>query len=993
MILPTVVVSKSEAFCNLPVFLVNKLEGRLSVVVQFRSQEIGQNNQSQYVQWIGGLSTSDEIELPSSQFESPGSRSTVLVEAVLTDVAEAEEVYFVPNSSFDWDIVTTQAEVVEEKLLTQLSIGYEGQKIKLQISSSLTVVLKCTGVKTKAAAFARSHAIDSSSKNGAMSDSSFSDQGESETHGTSVTVARLTSNTLAIVAPYVNAAEPDPMKKDGVKGNIVPSTTTNSSVLNLIEVGSVLHPLRTLPQLFRTFDTGHRGQSNSACRQAKLERSKVPFNLSSEASCCFGDENGSSLIEEMLLSTESEETTREFSTEAAISTHMDDVSCIVHSSFLDCAYFSGAKSVQDDSLPFTQVSWCRDESDDNFNLHSNFIGILCLQNGSSDSTARKDNQGVKPLIDSLIVGVTLSNSVRPLHISLHCSVQKALGALDYSLVRLKVLGTCGLEGVCRFRSPIVPYMMSLQPLIWRSVREDNKHGHSNSHLQGQGQGQGFSSGKHAIDALSTPNATEATSSYDISGAGAKGSSSEGCENTSTVHLDAIRESFVRLFEKHHRSKGAFNRDGVRNRITCEKPPLVLGSGSIITLTHERFDRAVPQDNLDSLKKALHGMKSSKDQVKESCHFRRPVYDRGNGMVTVDYMVHIHKNNSSHENNKIPDKSDVGPGSKSKNKNSDVAVTYDGEYCVMDSHGILFDCLDVMMVKEKKTVLTVGEDPLKGGDSSSHQPLPLSISISSPYHQQQQHCAVFDQQRPHIGLKELLNTNKAAGPVTVDILSTLLPTAVTNSLHICAPVGSLLVGPRSSGKSLLCHSLSEFLHDSCRVAAHTEYLNCQDLKGRPTQVILDRLTDIFKNAQKFAPSFICLDNLDLICPAQPEGATGVGATQQRLVSLQLECFLADLAFTSSQNHRFASKSIENLYKESSPSLNGLCCSATVDVVKKSTSHSDRLQNGIDVAVGRVLRGSVYVLATGDINMRCNLSVLFYSSISLIHPRTNNDLQLY
>ena len=975
MILPTVVVSKSEAFCNLPVFLVNKLEGRLSVVIQFRSQEIGQNNQSQYVQWIGGLSTSDEIELPSSQFESPGSRSAVLVEAVLTDVAEAEEIYFVPDSTYDWDIITTQAEVVEEKLLTQLSIGYEGQKIKLQISSSLTVILKCTGVKIKAAAFARSHAIDSS----------FSDQGESGTDGTSVTVARLTSNTLAIVAPYINAAEPDPMKKDRVKENSLPSTTANYSVLNMIEVGSVLHPLRTLPKFFRSLDTGHRGKSNSACRQTKFEKSRVSFNLSSERgrtsdANCFGDENSSSLIEEMLLSTESEETSREFSTEATISTHMDDVSCIVHPSFLDCAYFTGAKSVQDDSFPSTHVSWCREESDDNFNLHSNFIGILCLQNSTTDSTARKGNQGVKPLIDSLIVGVTLSYSVRPLHISLHSSVQKALGALDYSLVRLKVLGTCGLEGVSRFRSPIVPYMMSLQPLVWRSVREDNKHGHSNSHNQGQGS----SSGKHATDTLSTPNTTEATSSYDTSGEGAKGSSSECCENSSTVHSDAIRESFVRLFERHHRIKGKFNRDGVRNRITREKPPLVLGSGSIVTLTHERFDRAIPQDNLDPLKKALNGMKSSKDQNKESCHFRRPVYEKSNGMVAVDYMVHIHKNNSSHENNKIPDKSDTGPGSKSKNKNSDVAVTYDGEYCVMDSHEILFDCLDVMMVKEKKIVLTMAEDPLKGSDSSSYHPfpLPLSLSVSSPPYQQQ--CTVFDQQRPHIGLKELLSTNKAAGPVTVDVLSTLLPTAVLNSLHTFAPVGSLLVGPRSSGKTLLCHSLADFLHDSCRVAAHTEYLNCKDLKGRPTQVILDRLTDIFKNAQKYAPSFICLDNLDLICPAQPEGATGVGATQQRLVSLQLECFLADLAFTSAQNYRFASKSIENLYRESCPSLNGFCSSsATIDVVKEGTSHSDRLQNGIDVAVGRVLRGSVYVLATGNVDIICTFSVLWYTSINLIH----------
>lgn len=957
MILPTVVVSKAEAFCNLPVFLVNKFEGRLSLVIQFRWQETGANDQCQYVQWIGGLSNSDDIELPSSQFNSPGSRSTVLVEAVLTDVVEAEEVYFVPDSSYDWDIITTQAEIVEEKLLTQLSIAYEGQKIRLQISSSLTVVLKCTGFKIKAAAFTKSHATDSASNSGAVSDFTSTDQGVSEIDGTSVIVARLTADTLAIVAPFVSSVKPDLTSKVGVGSIIGPSTTAKYSTLNLIEVGSALHPLRTLPHLFRSFDTGHRGKSISAYRPSKFEKSGLSLNIcsgsgrTSEASCSLNGENSSSLIEEMLLVSECEETSREFPTVSSNSTQSDDISCFVHPSFLDCAYFTGANSVANGN--FAPVPWCREDSDDHFNLHSNFIGILWLQNSSADVTARKGNQIVKPLVDSLIVGVKLSNSVRPLHISLHSSVQKAVGASDFSLLRLKVLGTCGLDGMSRFRSPIVPFIMSLQPLVWKSVREDNKHGHNKGQSQGQGQGQ--LNGKHATDTLSTPSITGPLNSHEPGSEGTQVASGEGCENSSMVHLDAIRESFVRLFEKHRTVKGKFNREAGNNRVLGEKPPLVLGSGSIITLTHENFDRALPQDKLDPLKKAPNGLKSNSEQI------RRPVYDKISEVITVDYLVHVHKNKSSYENKKNTDSSESIL--KSKDESTLLAGTYDKEYCVIDSHEILFDCIDVMMVKEEKIVLTIDEELLKGkgegkgegGDDTSRSPL-----SGSKYQRQ---CTAFDQHRPYIGLKELLITNKAAGPVTVDVLSCLLPTAVRNSLHSCAPIGSILVGPKSSGKSLLCQSLTAFLRDSCKVVAHTEYLDCKDLKGRPTQTILDRMSDVFKNAQKKAPSFICLDNLDLICPAQPEGSTGISATQQRLVSFQLECFLANLAFTSAQNYRSASESVENLHRESNGLKSSSSSSDARDAMIESKSHSDRLQNGIDVAVGRVLRGSVYVLATG------------------------------
>ena len=138
--LPVVFHNKPDAFCNLPSLLANRHKNTPFAVVQFLWNDKTCNSHSQYVAWIGGVASGDAIELPASQFQSV-SHDGITIEAVLTHIEKADEVYFTPVTGYDWDVISTQAAIVETKLLTQLSIAYKHQIIRIQISSSLSTTI------------------------------------------------------------------------------------------------------------------------------------------------------------------------------------------------------------------------------------------------------------------------------------------------------------------------------------------------------------------------------------------------------------------------------------------------------------------------------------------------------------------------------------------------------------------------------------------------------------------------------------------------------------------------------------------------------------------------------------------------------------------------------------------------------------------------------------------------------------------------------------
>ena len=311
----------------------------------------------------------------------------------------------------------------------------------------------------------------------------------------------------------------------------------------------------------------------------------------------------------------------------------------------------------------------------------------------------------------------------------------------------------------------------------------------------------------------------------------------------------------------------------------------------------------------------------------------------------------------------------------KDESAVIPGEFYGEYCIIENEEMLFDCLDVIVLKDRRTAHT---------HALSTLPLPCDDNTTNNSQNQITKEIPFDQIRPKIDLKDLLFTNKAAKVVAIDVLSVLLPIALEGNLKSGPIIGSLLTGQRSSGKTTLCESIEYFVQNNRKIVAYSQILDCRLLKGRPVQAILNELSQLFRTAKLRSPSFICLDDLDAICPALPEGSSGVSATQHRLVSLHLECLLSDLMITADKSHRL----LRNMVNRHSRHDRINECSDRNDDVLKNIPRHDRInecsdrnddvlknipqelfplwtRNIHDIAVGEVLRHSVYVLATGKL----------------------------
>ena len=66
MILPATFLSKADAFCNLPVALAEKYKNVPFAAIQFKWDDDKECSSSSYIGWIGGISSGDSIELPLS---------------------------------------------------------------------------------------------------------------------------------------------------------------------------------------------------------------------------------------------------------------------------------------------------------------------------------------------------------------------------------------------------------------------------------------------------------------------------------------------------------------------------------------------------------------------------------------------------------------------------------------------------------------------------------------------------------------------------------------------------------------------------------------------------------------------------------------------------------------------------------------------------------------------------------------------------------------
>lgn len=499
MMLPVIFFNKPDAFCNLPIALANRYKDNTLLVLKLQWGK--DDTEPCFASWLGGISNTDAIELPCSQFESYSSHDIVTICAILNHVPEAEEVHYTPQSRYDWDILSTQAETVENKLLALLSIAYKEQVIRVQISSSLSVQLKCTGVKINGEKSEEIETIDSTTN---------------ETKESSIDIVRMSAGTLAIIAPYKEDFSNDDINSNENKNRgLIDITAINQaqrpnidsvSALQRVIEGSAAYPLRVLPRSFHTQDTSYRtkdSENNTAsmilsdqidkriCLDTKDTKQEVCINgrLHSTDNSMHTDletdknqdrysnalESNEELLNEMLsdtswFDTEDDCTDRKYKENDRNVT--DEYSCLVHPLFFQCAYessmniYQGLKQEKNTTAMNSKIgNDLNVQKERDFDMDVFYIGTLRLDNYKTETEG-----STKPVADSMVVRVKLSKSVRPFNISLPNSVRKSLGIGDYAHVRLQITGSTCLKGGEQFlQAPILPYEIMLESIHWMSV--------------------------------------------------------------------------------------------------------------------------------------------------------------------------------------------------------------------------------------------------------------------------------------------------------------------------------------------------------------------------------------------------------------------------------------------------------------------------------------------------------------------------------------------
>ena len=252
----------------------------------------------------------------------------------------------------------------------------------------------------------------------------------------------------------------------------------------------------------------------------------------------------------------------------------------------------------------------------------------------------------------------------------------------------------------------------------------------------------------------------------------------------------------------------------------------------------------------------------------------------------------------------------------------------------------------------------------------------------------------------IPVAELFGVDEVVCSVTADALSHFLPCAAIQRVTfplllenaklddvakgIPAPLGSILVGESGVGKTSILRGIARSLNKSPRTLVNHVHVSCKSdeflntLEYRaPLSSVTTKLKQIFDDAFDRAPSIICFDDIDYLCPNLMEKTDDRDSDPFLVVRNEKICdLLLELLEVTKQNNELCSFNAEEIYTN----MSRICTdkenlifdckefSSNKEKVSSQDCSSDCSQHLVPVVyaahqvVGRCLSKSVYVLAS-------------------------------
>lgn len=226
-----------------------------------------------FFRWSGEISSTHQDCIEIYDTNAPNLEAMGLVE-VMKVVPEALEVHVEPNSYYDWEIISSQAETLERLFLQQISLVSPGDRLQVKLSASLSVnihvqriILKNNKELTSSLSPSPSSSPSSSHKFNGSNVSSFFNRLihpfsvlacailEDFNSTTCYPVASVTRDALLIVAPYSASIERSHQRI--LDENCEELVLDEKEVLDLLHNVMSMHSLHVLPEYTRALDTSY----------------------------------------------------------------------------------------------------------------------------------------------------------------------------------------------------------------------------------------------------------------------------------------------------------------------------------------------------------------------------------------------------------------------------------------------------------------------------------------------------------------------------------------------------------------------------------------------------------------------------------------------------------------------------------------------------------------------------------------------------------------